>query len=858
MLDCSFPVAKGTANRNDLGANTLLFVAAIALTACGGTTGEEQPFVPDVPTGGDDLTFTPPAAGQTVGLLETVVPDATEFTLRGTLPLQPNVFGDASPNYTLSLVDADGNTVPTQVEVVGRFADDSLGADVVELIARMPRPAGAVTGERVQFEVVSVDNGAAVPSPASQSVAALEGTEAIPNSIQALLDNAQSITLDVNDVFGHSYFHQPLQEQHSPQVRRFGPLQSTVRTYGVMQPLNPVGGSNGTLDHHLGVHAYMSTLAEEEVLLLDLRFNNGPDGNKSGTTDDDPMGKLYFTHLNLTIPTGYSVVATFDDLAAGTPTVSGALTTVPLIAPLSGNKLHVSRNQAQFHRRLAIAPTSAVDRAEAILAQEGLAFARRGVDPDTGDDYYSWWNELTARYYTQKFPLPNLDSFGLENIRNGLANELAMIENYWDNGIATSNNQYPVQYPRLGYTHPWGVSYGGMTGGDEIVLWDGIRTMASASYEGIRLKLLTHRMSTDRHANVLYSSDGDPTSVNDWLGGSGDQQYIPMNLFGGTLVNGDDPFGFDVAPTFQVNAVSSQGRKPSYESDMLSFQPHLMSHMIRYTRLCKTLIYSMNDQMSHDDLRMQAEQMQLSYSPHFNNPWGGYINTGMRADKVFTTNYPNNGFSYGRQEGWAGDTMASYFAIAPVDWREDYRYWFREYVDTINAGQIPCSGLIYAEVNYKILAGTQRGAQAFETSICDNALRGITESVFRDEDTAYFSLTRDILRDYYDGFIGDIAWHATLPGPANMYILAPADDTQPAYCTAGQVPAGGQEELTNTYQTLSTLGFAYRQTGDPTFLDRAQEVFGGDLFAEMMADGTQNVQNRAALLAAVQALNGAL
>ena len=67
----------------------------------------------------------------------------------------PGTFPRPDGLTPLSVRNSNGNLVPTQVEVVGRFADDSLGADVVELIARMPRPAGAVTGERVQFEVVS-------------------------------------------------------------------------------------------------------------------------------------------------------------------------------------------------------------------------------------------------------------------------------------------------------------------------------------------------------------------------------------------------------------------------------------------------------------------------------------------------------------------------------------------------------------------------------------------------------------------------------------------------------------------------------------------------------------------------------
>jgi hypothetical protein len=832
---------------------------ALILAGCGGGLETAELEIPDVPSGGDDLEFTPPEAGQTVGVMETRVPAVDEFTLRGTLPLQPGVFGDADTKYTLAVLDHQGNAAPTQVEIVSRFPDPADGADVVELIARLPRPAGATTGQRYQFEVVVLPNGYTIPQPSGNTVAALnQGTLAVPNSIQALVDDPQSLRLRTFDVFGHAYPYYPLQQANHPKVLRYGPLATTVRTYNVMKPAAQVGGGNGTLAHHFGVHAYFTTLAEEEVLLVDLRFNNGPDGNLPGTTDDDPMGKLYFSTMELFVPAGYTVVSMFDDLAAGAPFSAGLQTGFPLIAGLPGGDLHVSKPQAQFHRRLAIAPASKAARAEAILRDmEGVAFCRAGTDPDSGDDYYSWWNEFTARYFAQNFQLPSLDHVGLGNIRSQLASELAQARNAWDNGTSTNNGQYPIPSPRLGYTHPWGVSYGGMTGGNEIFLWDGVRTAAAASYEGLELTLLTHRMSSDRHCNMLWGHDGEPTKVQDWLDDSGAYPWIPMNLTG-TIKSGNNPFGYNEAPTFQSDAAAAQGRRPDYEDELLSYDPHLTSHLIRYTRLAQKLVWLMNDQMAKDDLHMQAEIEQLSYTPYYKDAFGGYGNSSMRADIVYTTQHPNNGFTFGRTEGWAADTMASFYAVAPLAWRDGARSWFTTYIDTVAAGQVTCTGLIYAAVSPKLLNSSVRGAQAFETSICDNGLMGVLESVFRGADTAYQALTIDILRDYYDGFIGDLAWHRTLPGPANMYTVGPASDSAAAFCSSAGLGPETQEFLTNDYQTMSTLGYAYHFTGDPTFLDRADEMLGGDAFTELMADGTQNVMNRAALLSVVQKLNGVL
>lgn len=835
------------------------------LAGCGG--GETDELLGDVVDDDDgfdpgpggpspEITLDPPAAGQTVGLLEVVVPDASEFTLRGTLPLPKGLYGDSSTTYSLTVKDAAGNSVPTQLEIVSRYPREEDGADVVEIIARVPRPSGVATGSRASFEVAAVSGGLAVPAPTAQTMGAhAEGTQAIGNSIAALLDQPFAVQLRTWDAFGHFYTSYPLKESGKSEVTRFGPLTTTVRTHNVVTPVTPVEGSTGTFDHMFGVHAYSTTLAEEDVLLVDLRIHNGLDGAQS-TGQDDPPGKLYFESIELAVPAGYVVLQTFDDPGLGAPYGTGSKRYYPLVKELAGNKLHVMRNQAQTHRRLAIAPEAQADRARELLELEGVAFARRGTDPASGDKYYSWWNLGTARYLAQNFVLPSLEHVGHANIRSQITNEFNEYKGHLENG--TTTGLYPIWASgHLGWGHPWGVSYGGMTGGNEIFLFDGVRTAEAASVEGLRRFQLIHRMSTDRHPNVLYHLDGRPTTMADWLVTGVAQPYIDMKLFM-TLLPGNDPFGFDDADPFQVNAVAAAGRQPSYEAEHLSFDAHDLAHLIRYTRLCKSLVWLMNDPLSKDDLRMQAELCALSYTSAYNSPYGTWVSTGMRNDIEYVAAHPGNGFPYGRQEGWAADTMASYYAVAPVAWRDYYYSWFTEYVDMVSDGQVPCSGLIYADINPKILDGKYRGAQAFETSICDSALWGVKETVFRAESNAYLALTEDVLRDYYDAFISDFAWHPVLDGPARMFATGPLNESLPAYCDPASIPSDGMLFETNTYQTLSTLGFAFALTGDPTFLSKAGNVLGGDAFSEAMADGSENVENRAALLAALQVVNGVL
>ena len=39
-----------------------------------------------------------------------------------------------------------------------------------------------------------------------------------------------------------------------------------------------------------------------------------------------------------------------------------------------------------------------------------------------------------------------------------------------------SAGNYPLKSAALGWAQPWGVAYGGMSGGDEINIFDGLRT----------------------------------------------------------------------------------------------------------------------------------------------------------------------------------------------------------------------------------------------------------------------------------------------------------------------------------------------------------------------------------------------
>jgi len=62
----------------------------------------------------------------------------------------------------------------------------------------------------------------------------------------------------------------------------------------------------------------------------------------------------------------------------------------------------------------------------------------------------------------------------------------------------------------------------------------------------------------------------------------------------------------------------------------------------------------------------------------------------------------------------------------------------------------------------------------------------------------------------------------------------------------------------NTFQTYSSLGYAFALTGHNLFVQRATEMLGPEPLAKLYGIGASNIENRAALLAAAQSLLGEL
>lgn len=777
--------------------------------------------------------------GNVVAELELEIPSSQEFVLRGTIPVPKGTYPRKDGKIPFSIRNWDGLVVPTQVEIVSLYPVDSDGADVIEVIGRVEVPPNAGTHGTVRYQIVEdVHKGNRLP---------------IKPEVLKLVTKPGSVMVVAKDVFGHQYGVDVFEgvrngTSKNTQIKRKGVGAVTFRTYDVMKPsTKSLGAPTGALSHLFGVHAYATAWRLSNSISLDLRINNGASGLDKSTSDDDPLGKAYFETIELWVPTGWTVQQDVEDPMFGQPYNSGTWTVFPIVKPIGNGTMHSMPAQAAMNRRLAITKIGNEAEGRSYLNEEGLGFNRRGTSPDTGEELYSWWNPKTARYFPQNHRLPELDYLGVSSIQGKIDNKFWTLHKHILNGTGTGT--FPFNSNQLGWAHPYGVPYGGMTGGSEIYLYDGLLTAEAASNKGYRYRQLLHRNYTSRQPSHLYNLDGQPTNVEEWVIKGSQFSYIPMNFFL-KLLKGNDPFGMSNTPGFQRQYVNSVDAVPAYESALLGHAPIDFQHYVRYTRSPKILAWLGNDPLAKDDLRMAAELFRLSYNEHYNGPGGSPIVSGLRADMEYVKNNPNNGFTFGRGEGWGLDVAIAAYATGDSAWRAQTRPWFQTVADTLTNGSGSCNGFIQATVAPKMLNKKFRARQSIEQAITENMLYGMLESVFRDADKTRFAQIEYVLEESLRAMISPLAWNAGMKGPHSIGAVGELNGTP--YCTT--LPAGAFGNGIDKFQVWSSFAYGYEMTGDATFLTRATEMSGsnGTLLNMQEGMGFSNLENRAALIADLQ------
>lgn len=787
-----------------------------------------------------DEELPPPIEGGTVlAVLELQAPTQDEFVVRGTVPVPPGIFPREDGQLPLSIRGANGFVVPTQVRVVSRYADDAQGADVVEVSGRVALPSDAVPGQKLAFQVVYDLH---APAPVK-----------LHSSVAAVLDAPGSVKLRAVDVFGRVYERDLFQGLRAEdgvaleaEIAR-GVSSARLRSYGVLEPSGaPIGAPDGALPHFFGVHAYVTALANAPGFHLALRVHNGFDGYDDPSTDDDPLGAVYFKTIELLVPSDWVPMLDIVDVGSGAIYAEGSYSVLPLVAPLTGGKMHLMPHLAQFQRRLGVSLAGAPDLALHLAADEAQAFVSKGMSPE-GQELWSWWNEDTARYWPQKQPLPNLDHLDPAPIQSKFTSQYWMVRTALESG---NPGDFQVPSGALGWAHPWGVSYGGMTGGVEIHLYDGIELANVRTNQGWKYTQTIQRMLNDRQPTAIYDRQGTPTELEKWVIQGSSFDYIGFD-FWQTLKNGNDPFGFNSAPQFQVQYVQAQGLTPDYQAALLGYSPIDFQHYVRYTRIPKILAWLGNDWLAKDDLQQVAENFRLSHHEYPNSSGNPASGSGIFSSEQFVAEYPNQGFGFGRGEAWGLDALCAAFGLGSIDYRNKTRYWFARVADTVANGQTNCSGFVQAQVVAGWLGGQWRTRSGPEHSIVEHSLWGLKESVFAGVDPGRMAQTEDVLAGAAYAMIGPMAWSPQDQAPYFAVAVSDVNLAIPPYC--GSVPDGGAGMGPDSYLSWCSLSYGYQVTGDQEFLDKAAAMCGNaDVLQWLQNQGTSNIVNQAAMLALLQ------
>jgi len=786
--------------------------------------------------------------GPIVGLIKVDAPTVAPYIVHATLPLPPNVFHGSGPVASLAILDLNGMPVETQVEVVARHPRPDDGASVVELIARLDETyhgSGPLT-----LLVQRRDSARILPPPQPTVADFLAAPKNLPTPVKSVLGTPGQVLLSARDVFGNLYLldlvHDPVFDQGARRTQRFGKVQAEFRHSGLMRPLVPVTGSTGTLSHLFGVQAYFRITAGDPVIELDLRIHNGADGS---SPDNEAMGALYFDQLTLLVPKGWHPVQRFESPSLGKPYAIGPFVALPLVASQSDGKLHMMPQQGQMQRRLVIAPDGEIQRALAHLNHQGTGFARPGPGPKKAPLFWSWWNPITPHYFPQGHLLPRLEQVSSATLNADLSQEYQALTSHMT--LGTGAGVYPVLSDELGWAHPYGAAYGGMTGGDGIEFFYGLRALVAGSVDGYRRLEMLHRMDTDRMPNALYAKDGTPSAIEDWLIHSASGDYVPFYFYMKPTGSGD-PFGFTTAPTFQSDYVHQMGLEPSYEAALLAYENIDIQHLVRYTGPAKALAWIGNDSLAKDDLELQAEMVNLGYHMYENSGYHHVQGTGMLADRQFVDGHPGVGFPFGRGEGWGMDTMTAAYMLGSPAFRTGKISWFQDITDLIVDGQASCSGFIQATVYGKLLGGQFRVRQVIESSIIQNAMLGVLNNVLLGKDPVRRMLMEDALRKSLEAMLRPEAWDPSQSAPFSQLAVAPLDEALPPYC--GPPPAGGQSTYTDAYQQWSSLAYGLELTGNPAFLQHAEKMLGQPLTTMVFDPSLSNIGNRAALNALIEFL----
>lgn len=611
-----------------------------------------------------------------------------QFQADGSIPLPKGIITEAQIKAGISklAIQNGSSNVQAQITGISKYSNDAVdGYDIVQLSWRATPQPGATNAFKV-FLTNPVQNTAWPATNASAAAIVQAAPLSLHPAIRQLFQS-NAIVAEAQDVFGHLYRCDMTQnEQGSAKIYSYGWSKIVIRVFCMTKPVTPVAGSTGTLPHLMGVTAYYTLSAGDEALRLSITVDNSIAGAPlhNGQAVATAMKKLYFKNLKIKFQGQFNWTPAWETTIPQLATYNGVHTTLNLMPDRSDGTMNVihERRRVALEGSLHTISSIGTTQGQAIAQYRGLTFPKRGQSTtNSALTLYSAHNFYTARFgMTPGAPWPHLD-YNLSAFKSSLTGNYNKIYNYFKTGkcdvlnqtinytnnvnICTKATNRICNYPYLGsdtitpaivpfvphpqaptdpnqciadpnpppavvtplsapYPGPYGVAYGGMTGGSEIFMDGyGAETIATRSREGA-LQLLLHALSRNARNDQLTMLTGDPVSPLDALKTGPYGPYIPVQYFnsfqvyaGGTNpcpgTTCDQLFNFTNAPMHQINYVQGQNLKPDYE-DAVAHQAEDQQHLVRLNAPLIATAHILNHPMIIDWI------MQVGYNSYFSYP----------------------------------------------------------------------------------------------------------------------------------------------------------------------------------------------------------------------------------------------
>ena len=705
--------------------------------------------------------------------------------VRGTLPVPKDYEKDVRG---LALRDGD-KVLPTQVNVFATYAgsekDFPVGRpEVVQLSAKVDLPANGIK----QFDVVEL------AEPPKDAPAAASG-----DALATLGKDADAVVVEATDAFGNRYRCEPLNlhAADATETRIEGPLvsegmfQSTMKLVGKAAPDKPA------FKRFFRVRAYLTLYAGEESASLALMIHNG--------SIESPNGPVYYRSIRVGIrkPIGVHVwEQKFSPAAKSTPKVEGEYTWIDCPAPHPDKKVFVMPARAAAVLRTVVYAPKAKQRA--------LLFAKHQpfFVPVPSQTLWSWSNFKTARYGSNKYPLP-------------LSFPRPAVDKFIRRSLGAPNRS---GWKRFGHAMPAGVPYGGMTGGSGIYYVFGIPAAVSGDNNAIRRNVILADRHWDRHhGHRFHEKDGKPYVHSRQVVQVGGRKMlqVSLNRRGFVIDVSKDP-----AAAAQAKHVADNKLLSPQAKEFLRYMNHDDQHLARVFDATPAA-YLACDAISRDRLILASTHAcaTLNIYPFRSKPktggFGSLVNT-----KKGVEARPGRGVGFGRAHGWLTHALGYAFCLSqdPAV-RKDCLDVAKVYTGVLAKGQTPAGHITIHRPYSKSLKGEYWYVNTWQSvGIMADGARTLVNMLSTPEDQAHADRLIEVYKR--EGkWSATVAWNEKLKGIVPSVALRKKGAKQPLpkpWFPPDKVMRGGH------YFGTPYIWY-YELTGDKLFLDRLKAMTGGNV-----------------------------